>query len=1261
MRSVTLVDATDLESWANRRDAQDVMPRVLRRLVHATIDRVIRVGFPAGEGVQLGGWDGLVAVDQGNAFVPDGTSAWEIGTSRDIKGKADGDYQKRFNDPRGLDPAESTFVFVTPRRWGGKADWIAARQRERVWRGVRAYDADDVEAWLELAPAVHVWLSILLGKHPENVTDLATVWTDWSETTSPAITPELIVSGRGETEAQILAWLRDPSAPLALQAESREEAVAMLGAVVHRLPPDERVVNLSRTLVVYDLPAWHRLTASATPLILVPAFDSRDAIARATRAGHHVVVPLGRADSASATTLTVPRLMRDEAAKALIAAGISEERARDLATLARRSLASFRRKLALSPEVQQPDWARPSEARAVLPAVLAGSWSDRDDADREVLGTLAQAPYEQFAEALVRWSNESDPPVRRVGDAWCIVSKEDAWSLLARYVTRADLERFEGIVLDVLATPDPRVDLPEDRRWMAGALGQVPRHSGLIREGIAETLAVAGARGDMVAVSANASAAEYAARAVRLLLERANADWRVWASLSGVLPLLAEAAPDAFLAGVEKGLAGEQPVLINLFAGQEDPLVSSLPHTGLLWALETLAWSPEHLGHAALLLARLARMDPGGRLDNRPQGSLREIFLLWHPQTAASLPQRLRVIDNLRDRETVVAWRLLRQLLPEHHGIALNSQRPRWREWAPDPVAAVMRGEYLKGVAEVVTRMLADVGESGAHWRDLIEALAAVPPDQHEAIVGRLADVDAERLEPPGRALVWNGLRRLISQHRSFSDADWALPSERVDRIDEVYRRFEPREPVGRYAWLFGDRPELPDVREDDMEAHYEAVARARLEAVRAVHATNSLRGLLDLAPHVERPWELGAAVGRSELVEGEEDALCGDHLAAEDATVTQFAVGFVSGRVSSRGREWAEAKLEGVGSAWPPAQRAELLMCLPSDARTVDLVERADRETQLRYWRSVNPYGIREAGLVGRAARKFLEHGRPYRAVTLLALHARRDKSWPAELIAEVLEAAIRISPKDDRPFGPLPHQVSQLLDVLSASSVVAAARIAALEWAFLPILGRHERAPKLLHRELAQNPDFFAELVARVFRAEGEEPRGGSEEEKARVRRGYELLNTWRTVPGTADDGTIDAARLKDWVHRARGATVATGHGAVGDRRIGQALSGSPSGDDGRWPHPAVRDVIEEVQSPELERGFEVGLYNSRGMTSRHPAEGGAQERRLSNKYSSWAAAISDRWPRTAAMLRRVSDGYHAEARREDQEAELGEDLGR
>ena len=135
------INGTDLARWADLRDCQEKIPEVLRRLVHSTITKPQRVEFRSGEGVQLPGWDGIVETTEGNSWVPVGVSCWEIGTGEPPKAKAGADYEKRKNDPLGQVPLQTTFVFVTPRRWAGKTDWANKRRSEQHWADVKVYDA----------------------------------------------------------------------------------------------------------------------------------------------------------------------------------------------------------------------------------------------------------------------------------------------------------------------------------------------------------------------------------------------------------------------------------------------------------------------------------------------------------------------------------------------------------------------------------------------------------------------------------------------------------------------------------------------------------------------------------------------------------------------------------------------------------------------------------------------------------------------------------------------------------------------------------------------------------------------------------------------------------------------------------------------------------------------------------------------------------------------------------------------------------------
>jgi hypothetical protein len=55
---------------------------------------------------------------------------------------------------------------------------------------------------------------------------------------------------------------------------------------------------------------------------------------------------------------------------------------------------------------------------------------------------------------------------------------------------------------------------------------------------------------------------------------------------------------------------------------------------------------------------------------------------------------------------------------------------------------------------------------------------------------------------------------------------------------------------------------------------------------------------------------------------------------------------------------------------------------------------------------------------------------------------------------------------------------------------------------------------------------------------------------------------------------------------------------------------------------------------------------------------SEGGVQERALADKYRALAEPLA-KWPRTAAMLLDIANSYEAQARHEDEEVELRQNL--
>ncbi len=71
-------------------------------------------------------------------------------------------------------------------QWANRL-WVENKRTSGMWRDIRVLDADDLETWLELAPAVHAWISRLLGKDPGDTQALDTFWMDWQEATEPPL------------------------------------------------------------------------------------------------------------------------------------------------------------------------------------------------------------------------------------------------------------------------------------------------------------------------------------------------------------------------------------------------------------------------------------------------------------------------------------------------------------------------------------------------------------------------------------------------------------------------------------------------------------------------------------------------------------------------------------------------------------------------------------------------------------------------------------------------------------------------------------------------------------------------------------------------------------------------------------------------------------------------------------------------------------------------------------------------------------------
>jgi hypothetical protein len=1258
MEHTKIVLPTELENFSDRRDAEPVIPELVAQLVNLSCGDLTACRIPYGDSIGLPGKDGIVESGAGfRQFVPAGLSYWEIGTGANARAKATSDYTKRTRRCPRADRANATFVFVTPRSidWpeADQAKWLS-RRRGHGWKAVKIIDGVQLSDWIREFPAVGRWLLQKIGllRVGTGVRTPAEHWEELAKLTGsedPPLPPQLFLVGR-EQGTQCLARLfKQETSQVILAAESENDVEDFIAAYLQSLDAETRRAYGGRCLFISEASAWETFCGLRVSHVLVasPRLDLADTneqlhIAARNR-GHSLVIPaLGAAPSGAGQVVPILSPSRSAIEATLIDAGYPRERAAELASAGAQNLAALKRFLRGLGDL--PPYANRADARVLAQAGLVGKWKGGNAADREALEILLGKSYGEWIEVARAESLRADTPLLQRNEAWKILSRGEAWIALGPRVSDDDVARLSEVAVRVLSEKDPMFELPKEERHAAAVYRKTMKHSRSLREGIAESLALLGARSSALTSTSLGRAEATAKRVVNELLGKA--DWLTWASLNSELPLLAEAAPDEFLECVETALAELQTSpFLSVFAQESSGFGGWNYVSGLLWALETLAWHPDYLGRVTLLLGDLASIDPGGNWANRPHNSLVDIYLPWYSQTLADLPKRQAALEALIREHPDVGWKLLLALLPTSHGTTSGTRKPAWRAFIPSGwKESTTYDDYWKQTKLYAEMCIRIATSDLSKLEQLVDRLDDLPEPAHSSVIAHLSSSEVLTLPELDRLRLWESLEDLATKHRKFSGAQWAMPEDRIERIEKVARLIAPKTPALANRRLFTER----EFDLYDEKGNYEEQAKQLDKRRQAVLAQLLEEGgvieVLRFAESVESPRKVGLALGALEKPEVD-SFLLPSHLKELQAKLNQFVGSFVWRRFHFGKWSWADERLRG---DWSADQKLEFLLLLPAEPETWRRAEALLQGDASKYWHRVqlNPYWLEVEGLL-EAADKLVTHGQPASAIDCLYLLAQKKVRIPLQLASSAFRDAVR----EEQQRKLEQYHATEAIKWLQETEDLESDELFHIEWSYLALLDRlHGGEPKALESRLASSPAFFCEVLALVFRSDQDdktEKKELTQEQQRVAQNAYRLLHRWQTIPGTSNDGSFDGQRFLEWLAEVKRATKESGHLRVAMNQIGQVLAFAPPDPSGLWIHESIAQALDAKDALDMRRGLASGLFNKRGVFA---FSHGVEERKLAADYRAKALALGDRgFPRVADAVRVLAEGYESEADRE------------
>ena len=1267
-----IVRAADLGEYANSINSQTVIPELIYLLVKQSISNTSVCRIPYGDAVNQSGWDGIVETESAFLeFVPDGRSYWEIGTGNDPQTKATKDFKKRTRQLSADDRAQGSFVFVTPRfaGWGEpeQTRWLE-RRKDKGWKNIRIIDGVKLADWLREFPAMGRWMARKIGLS-RSLGGISTPREHWKNIVSltkpgdPPIPPILFTEGRSNAcnALQALFEGTPQKLQLLLFAEGEQDVADFVAAYIETLDEDTARDYANRCLYIAEEDAWRTVievrkshVLVADPRLNLESDERADLLTIATRKGHAVIVPLcGAFAGGNSEIIRLQSPSQFQIEKVLKEAGYSDVRSRELAGIGGNRLSALLRNLR-GPRMMPP-YAKWENVRLIAQAGLAGKWDGKIPADRKALEKLLKKEYGEWIDALRPDTLRSDSPLIQRDEKWRFVVRGEAWSALGNRITDEDLDRLEETAVAVLGERDPKFDLPKEERFAASIHGKELKHSRLLREGMAETLALVGSRSEALSECSLDKAEFVAVRTVRQLLT--NAKWDRWASLDSLLPLLAEAAPNEFLNAVELGLVDlVQSPFHEIFAQESSGGTGGANYmSGLLWALETLAWHPDFLSQVAVILSNLTSIDPGGNWANRPLNSLVNIFLPWHVQTSASLEKRKIAVKNVLQERPKVGWQLIIDLLPRNRGFTIGCHRPTWRDYIPrDWKEGVSGSEYWEQIT-IYTEMAIELAKTSTEkLGGLINRMSDLPNSALDNLLEHLASKTVVALPEADRVLIWEKLDGLVRRHRKFADAKWAMREGTISKIEIVASTLAPETPVLKYHYLFNDRDFdlFPDTK--NYEERQKRLDKARQDAVQEILDTGGVSSVLGFAQSVAipGPGKVGYALSRivSEDIETE---ILPSLLDAEDETEKWVVSGFVQGRFQKSSWTWVDQIL---GNSWNYTQKNAFLILLPFEEGVWSRVEEhLGEENERCYWQkvAVNPFGLDQDLTL--AIEKLLKYGRAPEAVLCIS-HTVNDRERFKENLA--IRALLAVLEMPDVGVRLDQDQTVEVIKCLQESPSVDPDVLFKIEWYFLQLLDRFSSgSPVTLEGRLASNPAFFAEIIALAFRSknEAESADEPSEERKAKAMNAYRLLDEWRRCPGKLPNDSFDEEKFKNWLKEAKRITEKTGHSEIAQLRIGHILIYAPEDPNGLWIHRAVASALNKRDAGEMRSGFTTELFNQRGV---HGFTAGREERELAQQNREKAEALeTEGYSRFATAMREFARRYERDAEREALRGPFGE----
>ena len=761
---------------------------------------------------------------------------------------------------------------------------------------------------------------------------------------------------------------------------------------------------------------------------------------------------------------------------------------------------------------------------------------------------------------------------------------------------------------------------------------------------------------DLVAKMAGMDYAEFASGAHMLLecdespLEKVGSVWTILSPkmlLSRINNEISNEQIERFKECVDWALEDDDP----------DALAKKEADDLKFWNDKHLAWDERFLARVTDLLLDFCNYPNDSNYANKPSNSLYDIYCLLYPQTLVNFEKRLGVLQLLSKKHPKGVCDLCFRLLD---GISQTVFSPtshfRWR-WSdkirtPKHLRQIP-SEDLQALTELLLELMIVDEDNVCRLIEL--ATNDFMHCSQGQIVGKLnewADNYA------GSEKVTDCLRKNINKQLRFRDAFWSMDIEDIKPYQELLPRIEPTDILIKNKHYFKDYLLREDEILDPDTDFRQKVKESRVfrkGILEQIIAEKGWDGVWTLAGCVNNTDGLVEAV-----IELTDDS-------KRKVVYEKYVRGELNAAVVSKyfrtlyyelGKDAYIDYVEELKSI--SADHIAIVLYAPDvKPELTEVLDNMNGQIQTEYWENVRA-GILDLSQVRYVIDRLRNVGRYADILRFVYTDQLRD-AVPMDLWLDILFEIF-----DNCLYKVLFQESSYVADILKCVSVPSEpalkSKLMLLELIMFDHL-RHHLKPAEFHLRCMVNtePELMMELVQMAYRPdEGYEDAAElTEAEKegkiVMARLSWDFFYHYHDVPGQRHDGSVDEVVLKNFITKLQECAKVCHREHVMPLVVGRILGNMPEGDN--YPTDLMCELVESLDSNDVDNEISCCLSNRRGMTSRSPFAGGNIERKHIETFKGYRDRAMTRSPRLVRVFENQIRSYEELAEREDLRGRLAD----